>query len=161
MEEKQRLAPKTRRWVKVVFVLSLGFNILVLGLVGGAFLRGGPPEHVRVERDISALGLRVYFRALNAAGREEIRADVQQSRDQIKAGRGVFRAHLKALADALTATPYDPAAVATELSKQANVVSENIGIGQQVLLAQIERMTEDERRDFAKALRKPVKRRRP
>jgi uncharacterized membrane protein len=147
--------------VKVVFVLSLGLNILVIGLVGGAVLRGGPPEHVRVERDISALGLRVYFRALNPAGRDQIRADLQQNRSQIKAGRGLFRAHLKSLAEALTATPYDPATVAAVLSQQANVVSENIGVGQQVLLAQIERMTEQERQDFAKALRKPVKRRRP
>jgi uncharacterized membrane protein len=161
MEERQQLNRKPRRWIKVAFVLSLGLNVLILGLVGGVFLRGGPPEHVRVERDISALGLRVYFRALDEKGREEIRANVQQRKENIKAGRGVFREHLKALAGALTAEPYDHAAVAEVLSLQAGVVSNNIGVGQKVLLNQIENMTPAERKAFASGLRKPVKRRRP
>ncbi|NOX74645.1 MAG: periplasmic heavy metal sensor [Alphaproteobacteria bacterium] len=161
MDEKQQVAPKPRRWIKVIFVLSLGLNILVLGLVGGAFLRGGPPDRVRVERDIAALGLRVYFRALNEGDRADIRTNFKQYRGQIKAGRGLFRAHLKALATALTAEPYDQAAVAAVLSQQAGVVSENMAVGQRVLLAQIEMMTKSDREAFAAALKKPAKRRRP
>ncbi len=161
MVPDQKVIVSPRRWVKVVFVLSVGFNILVLGLVGGAFLRGGPPDHVRVERNISALGLRVYFRALDDNNRAQVRARIKDGMGQIQTGRGVFRAHLKDLAEAVTAAPYDPAAVAAVLSQQASIVSDNITTGQRFLLVQIDKMSETERQAFAAALRKPAKRRRP
>jgi uncharacterized membrane protein len=157
MTENQKPNKPKRRLMKVVLVVSLGFNVLVLGLVGGAFIRGGPPDHIRPDRGVAALGLRAYFRALDDNGQQGLRAGIKANRDNIHAGRDVFRAHLKALSQALAAEPYDAGAVSDLLIGQANIVADNISVGHRLLLEQIAQMTPEARKEMAAQLLSPLK----
>jgi len=158
MDVEAKNSRSKSRVLKIVLVISLGLNVLVVGLVAGAFFRGAPPDHVRANRDVSALGLRAYYRTLDEASRAGLQDGIRVNRDQIKFGRGVFRAHLKALADALVAEPFDVAAVKAELNSQAGSVSGNIKVGHDLLMKQIEQMSPEARNAMAAELLRPPRR---
>ncbi len=156
--EDMKTNPK-RRWLRIGLIVSLGLNVLIIGAIGGAILRGGPPSHVRPGADISALGLRPYYRSLDEAGQAALRESVAQSKGEYFAGRKAMRAHLKALAALLAAEPYDAEAVRGELRGQAERVSANVAFGHKLLLQQIDAMSPEERQALAENLRKPPKKR--
>ncbi len=149
----------TRKWVRYALVASLGVNILVAGVVGGAILRAGPPERFRPGKDIAAFGLRPYARALDEGGRKSLREAVRAGRGDFHAGRQAMRTHMRDLAAALRADPYDEAAIEAELAKQARNVSANVAFGQRLLLTQIREMSDDARRALATRLLEPPRRR--
>ncbi|MFT4717128.1 MAG: putative membrane protein [Paracoccaceae bacterium] len=158
MDDKQTEKTPKRRLIKLALVISLGFNILVLGLVGGAFVRGGPPDHIRADRQISVLGLRAYFRALDDESQQGLRDRIKESSGEINAGRVEFRAHVMALSQAIAAVPYDPAAVKQVLSEHGIVVADNISVGHRLLVEQIDLMSPQQRSDLAETLLTPRKR---
>lgn len=152
--------PKARRgWMKYVLIVSLGVNLVVAGMMGGAVLRGGPPERMRVENEISALGLRIYARALDGPSRKALGAAIRVRRSEFPSGREVFLAHKKAMASAISADPYDSAAVAAELSRQAGVVTSNVTMGHSLLLERLDAMSPAQRQDMAEKLLLPPRKR--
>jgi len=146
------------RWVKPLLVVSLAVNLIVAGLIGGAMLRGGPPEQMHPDRSVSALGLRLYLRALPADQRRQIAKDARARRGEFKLGPKLIRAHMRALAAAVEAEPFDPETLRVVLSAQSASVAGNMAIGQDILIDRIAAMTEAERKEFAAALRKPPRR---
>lgn len=161
MAEKQLVTKPQRRWLRVVLVISLSLNILVVGLIGGAVLRGGPPAHLASERIISALGLRAYYRTLDSDSQDRLRDEIKAGKSQIKVNRTLFRAHLEALSKALKADPFEPDAVAQVLADQSGVVTGNIATGHELLMAQILEMSEEDRKSMAARLLETPKWRRP
>ncbi len=161
MGDEQQITQPGRKWTRYLLVASLGLNIIVAGLVGGAMLRGGPPDHIRRDRDVSVLGLRAYYRALDESSQTELRDAIKAKRTQIKVGRAAFRAHLEALANAISVEPFDPAAVTQVLQSQAGTVSENIRTGHQLLLDRVSAMSPEARQTMAERLLQPPKRRGP
>lgn len=155
MDDNQTAKSPMRRWIKYLLVASLGFNILIIGLVGGSVLRGGPPDRIMRDREISMLGLRVYFSALESDQQSELREKIAESRRDHKDGKVVFAAHLKSMADALSAEPFDLGEVETVLTTQAGLVRGNISSGHRLLLDHIDGLTKAERAAMAKSLLDP------
>lgn len=141
-------------WVKYALILSLGANLVIVGVVGGAFLRGGAPEPVRLEREIGALGLRMYYRALPDDHQLAIRKSVNARRDDFRQERQTMRTHTRALAAALEAEPFDPTALKHVLQTHAAAVGNLVTAGQDILLDQLLEMDEAERKKLAKKLRR-------
>lgn len=141
------------RWPHYLLILSLGVNLIIGGLVLGAVLRGGPPEHIRAARDASALGLRPYMRALDDQSREALLKSVRDNRGDFHAGKATMTAHLDDLVNALTATPYVSQDVAGVLGLQASAISENVALGQRLLMVQIDAMTVEQRAALAAGLK--------
>ncbi|MCB1366950.1 MAG: periplasmic heavy metal sensor [Rhodobacteraceae bacterium] len=144
--------PGRRNWTRIALIVSLALNLGVAGMIGGAMLRDGPERHGRADRDISALGLRLYYRALGDDQQEALKADLANRRGSFRAGRETLKAHMSDLAAALTADPYDAGAVATVLQAQGVRVSDNIALGHKLLLDRFAAMAPEDRAAMAERL---------
>lgn len=151
-ENKKATAAPGRRWTRYLLVASLGVNLAIVGLVGGAFLRGGPPEHMRPPREVSLLGLRPYYRALDAESQKRLDAAIGDGVGQMRAGREAFGAHLKAMAAALAATPYDEAALKAVLDAQRGKIDANMALGRDLFLQTVRDLDDESRAALAERL---------
>lgn len=139
--------PRRRRWMTWVLVASLGLNLLGLGLIGGAWLKGPPPG------PMPGVALWHYARALPDPYRHDLGRALRDSRGDWIGPREALRNQSTALAAALAADPFDPAAVAGVLKQQTRVTGDLSARGIDLLLAQIDRMSPEERGAYAAALR--------
>lgn len=160
MADDLNTQPKRRNWTKIALIVSLALNLGVAGLVGGAVLRHGPERHMKSDRDISALGLRLYYRALGDDQQVALKAALADQRGSFRAGRETLRAHLSDLAAALVAEPYDAAAVSSVLQIQGDRVSGNIALGHRLLAERINAMSAADRAAMADRLLTPPRHRR-
>lgn len=145
--------PRTRGWVKVVLALSLALNLAVLGMVGGALLRGGPPG--REDRDF---GLGPMADALDRDDRRALRDAFAAAFPEARAGREALRGDFGALLQALRAEPFDPAALDAAF---ATIAARNAALlegGRAVLADYLKALSPEARAAFAdrldRALRK-------
>lgn len=138
-----------RRSLRYVLIGSLAFNLLVLGILGGAILHG--PEGFRPPRGVD-LALGPIVEALAPEDRQAIRADLR-GRDALQLHPRQERdALITALLVALRAQTYDPDAVAAALAvPRARAVAVQQA-AQQALLARISAMTPGSRLAFADRL---------
>lgn len=145
---------RSRRWVRVVLAVSLGLNLLVVGLVGGAYFRvvkhtgAGefPPPEVRVMRE---LGMGPF---LSAFPHEQKRQMARQLREQVgtfRLNREALVTELGAMLEALRAEPYDHAALEVLIDRQKARISTRAETARNILLNQISSMTPEERLEFA------------
>jgi uncharacterized membrane protein len=139
--------PRKRRWQTWLLIASLGLNLAVVGLVAGAFLKGP------LRRPPAGIGLIQYTRALPAPYRSELHQKLRETRPDWRDTREALRGQRAALADALTAEPFDPAAITGVLGHEAELSDTLAERGTQMLVEQILRMSAAERADYAKALR--------
>ncbi len=135
-----------RHWLKWALVASLGLNLVGLGAIGGALLKGPPPPPV------PGIALWHYARALPDPYRHDLGKALRESRGDWIGPREALRGQQAALAAALTAEPFDPAAVAGVLKTQSSVTDDLTSRGTDMLLAQIGRMSPQERAAYAAAL---------
>ncbi len=142
-----------RLWLRVLLFSSLALNLLIVGLVAGAFFRigkdgGGPPYS-------PALGA-VMFRELPDADRDHLRRGFDPSkRDGHRQQR---RADAEALASALRASPFDLEAVRDVLAGQAARRAALQQGMQDAWLERIAAMTDDERLSYADRVEKGARR---
>jgi len=151
-------SPKTpRRWGRIVLVISLGFNLLIVGLVAGAML-GGPRDRDRnpLLRDI---GFAPFVQALPRADKQAITAALKRDAGSFRENRAKLRHQFDAFLEALRADPLDAAHVAKLMSLQRSRIGERQHLGQTLLLERIEAMSVEDRRAYADALGKMLKRR--
>lgn len=94
---------RLRLWLRIVLGVSLALNLLVIGLAVGAALRLGGPE---LRRPPPPTGV-ALIRALPPEDRKAI---LRRVRDKAP-NRPDRAAEAQALADALTASPFDPEAL--------------------------------------------------
>jgi uncharacterized membrane protein len=146
MTEPTPEAPRHRRWPTILLVASLGLNLAFVGLAAGFVLRGPPPP--------GEVGLWRYGAALPEPHRGALAAALRESRGEWMAPRRALRAQRAALAAALVAEPYNPAAVADVLAAERRMLGALADRGTDLLLAEIGRMDAAERRAFAEALRR-------
>lgn len=144
-----------RRLWKILLVVSLGFNLVVVGMVAGALWNGPPERHHADTRALSSLGLRPYVRAMNDAQRASLKARLDKGGAQDLPSRETFRNHIKALSAAVRQVPYDPAAVQAVLAAQRETTGERIILGQTLLLEELAAMSPQDREAFAAALESP------
>ena len=135
-------APR-RRWLTWALVASLGLNLTFAGLVAGTLLKGPPPP---------MLGVGQYARALPEPYRRDLGRALRDGRPDWPAVRDAWRGRRAALATALTAEPYDPAAVAGLLDQDRAIAGEIAARGAALLLDEIDRMSTAERTAYAARL---------
>ena len=138
-----------RRSMRYVLIGSLAVNLLVLGLVAGAVIRG--PDGFRAPRGVD-LALGPIVAALAPEDRDAIRAELRQREALQLRPRRDRDALIGALLLALRAEPFDPAATQAALNvprDRALAVQQAV---QQSLLARITAMTPAGRLAFADRL---------
>jgi uncharacterized membrane protein len=156
MAEKKKI-----QWSKLILVASLGLNLVVVGLVAGAWSNG--PK--RGERGGGASWVSGPFgRALSDEDRKALGEAFRKNpehRERLGKRRGEMRRIGIEIAGALRAEPFDPAALEALFEKQAQMGVELQQSGQQALMDRITAMTPEARASFADRLEKAVKRGRP
>lgn len=151
---------RMRGWVKGVFILSLGLNFLVLGVVAGGVIghkRGLPPP--MAERGVDdALGFGPLAGAFDRDDRAAMRRAAEGRGADLGALRQAMQADFARLDAALRAEPFDVAALRAVLAEMRARSLQRMDLGQEVILARLEMMTPEARAAFADRLRKGVER---
>lgn len=136
----------TDRRLKWLLVASLALNVAIVGVIVGALLKGPPPA------PWPGIALWQYARALPDPYRRDLGRSLREKPGDWVGPRQALRGQRSALAAALTADPYAPDAVAALLGREAALTTELSTRGVELLLAQIERMSPEERSAYAAAL---------
>lgn len=152
-------APERRRrvWPKLLLAGSLTLNVLGLGMIAGAHVRDGrlghPDDHGIAAADRVVLrqgGFTPFFEAMPREARARLGDALHD------AGVGPDRAALardfRDFVASVRAEPFDPVACNAVLAAQHARAEEQIRIGREILVAQIEAMSPDERIAFADSL---------
>lgn len=137
------------RWRRWLLVASLGFNLLVLGLVAGAVIRGEPPSGRAPRFDLTVGPL---TRALGDDDRQAIRDELQDRHPFDRDDRRAMRQDSVEMLDILRADSFDADAFREVLTRQRQrlALAQDAGIDQ--LILRIEAMTAEARVDFAERL---------
>jgi uncharacterized membrane protein len=147
MTGTQETDSRRTRWLKIALVVSLALNLAVAGLVAGAALKGRP--------DPGRDGLWPYSRALPEPYRGDLMRALRASRRDWIADREALGSTRAELAAALVAEPFDADAVADLLARQRDRFTALADRGAALLVAQIARMSPEERRAYAAELERP------
>lgn len=134
-------------WLKWGLVASLAVNLGFAGMVAGALIMG--PPHGRPP----GVALLHYARALPEPYQDDLRRQMRAHRGEWAETREALRGQRAALTAALTAEPYAPETVAAILEREVRLSGELSARGAALLLAQIARMSPEERAAYAAALR--------
>ena len=141
--------PSMTRSMRALLIGSLALNLLVLGLLAGAVIRG--PDGFRRASGVD-LALGPIVQALGPEDRDAIRADLR-GRDALQQrGPRDRDRQVTALLTALRAPVYDPAAVEAALNGPRDRALAVQQVAQQALLARITAMTPAARQTFADRL---------
>jgi len=154
-EHDRQQEPARRRsggWLGIALVVSLGLNILLVGVVGGAYLRDWQRQAMRPDRAVQMLGLRPYWRAMDPESRAELAKAVRETRAEQRSQGGVYRGFVRDLRAALLAEPFDRGALKAVLARRANMLARRMSLGREVLVDRIAEMTPEQRRAFAARL---------
>ncbi len=152
---------KSRRiWLRVVLFASLAVNLLVVGMVAGAIIRGGPPGHGNVGRQVQTadFGFAPYVRALSPKHRRELGREMRELTGARQANREEFIAFARSFLVALRAQPYDPAALNQKVASQQSRLFRHQEAGQRILLERLAQMSEPERAAYADRLERSLRR---
>lgn len=142
-------------WLRVVFVASLGLNLLVLGLVGGAILFGdGPREKAR------EAGVNPFILALPPDERRQLIRDVRRAAEPGRRSHAELRQRFDALLTEIRAERFDAGAVAALLEEQRSAGSARQTDGERALIARLSQMSQADRAAYADRLEAALKRHR-
>ena len=139
--------PRMRRGVRIVLILSLAFNLMILGLAVGAVLSGGPKGH----RDM--MRMPAHVRALDHADRRAIGRGIRAAYKEGRFQKGAGRAQSEALADLIAADTVDRAALAGLLDDMERAKRGRYEVAREVWLDRVEAMSAAERAAYAARLR--------
>lgn len=146
-------APKPRRWVMPLLFVSLAANLLILGLVAGAFLSPDGPRGGREDqRAVRGVLGEPFFRALPEGDRRAMIRDILGNREQFRETRDALRDRVASFLDALRAEDFDRAEVERLLGEQRQAAISRQSFGESLLLDRLEAMTASERAAYADAL---------
>ncbi|KPP93638.1 MAG: putative integral membrane protein [Rhodobacteraceae bacterium HLUCCA08] len=139
---------RMRRWQRWLLVVSLGVNLLILGIVAGAVLnRDGPMRAPRIDLSIGP-----FTRALPDEAR---RAVVDRMRAQgflTRDGRDAMRADAEELLALIAAESFDPTAVDAVLERQRGRLAGFQNGAQEAFVHVLSGMSPQDRRAFAERL---------
>ncbi|MCL4187847.1 MAG: periplasmic heavy metal sensor [Rhodobacteraceae bacterium] len=138
------------RWLRVALVVSLGLNLLMVGLAAGRALRPdmlGPAAVV-----LRDLNLGAYTEALGPEDRAALRAAFAERAPPLREAWRTHRAEQAALVAALRAEPFAAEAVAAMFEAQNRRLGERAALARAMLVERIAAMDRAERRAFADRL---------
>lgn len=140
-------APRMSGRVRALLVVSLALNLLVAGLLAGAWLRDGPPGGTG--RDP---GFGPFAEALSDTDRRELRRAFMAHMPEMRENRAAMRTDMQGVLAALRAQPFDAAALETAMDAALSRMADRIGVGQRLLVDRISAMDAAERGAFADRL---------
>lgn len=142
--------PGMKRWIKVVFVLSLALNLIIIGLVGGAALRfGGADKHHR----FSDRAFTPTLFALDREDRREIGRNIRKAYRERESKKVNEIRLFNEIADAIEADPIDVDAVLAASSELDGGLAERREIAQQAWLDKVSEMSHEDRKAYAARIR--------
>lgn len=145
-----------RDWVRWVLVASLGLNLVAVGTIGGAILKGPPPPDPG-----PGPALWSFARALPDHYRQDLGEALRATRNDWFGRRETMDGLSRSMADALRAEPFEPEAVRAVLVQQTQIANQLGQQGMQLLMEQIARMSSEDRAAYATALTDRHNRQRP
>ena len=135
--------PKRRNLWKILFGISLALNLLIVGALGGAFMRKGKgpaANHL-------ASGF-LYMRALDFKDKRALRKEILRNKD----GRKLAKDRNSAVV-ILKGHPFDRAAFENLLDEQAKHTKLRQSSARTALVNHIDNMTKEERLLYAQRLK--------
>jgi uncharacterized membrane protein len=138
------------RWVVAVLVVSLVLNLLAAGFIVGRLT--GPPAVIAPD---PTAGYGRMLRFLPDERREAVSPMLRrQLRETMKGARTLRREH-SAVFDALTADPFEPAALEAALAELRETLNATQETAHRALVELAGSLSLEERRQLAEAMRKP------
>ena len=152
MTEPTETPKPNTNWLRIVLVASLALNLLIAGLVAGAMFH--QPDSRHMGDMANGDGFRALAWAMPPAHRRGLGRDLFQRREEFGATRDQMNAARVALADALTANPFDITAVETAFASQKLILTDIAEEGYKAVIARIVQMSAEERAEYAENLNK-------
>ena len=139
--------PRRRIWPRILLFVSLALNLAVAGVVGGAMLKfAHGDDHPRmISRE---LGLAPFRFAFDPAEQEQLDAMVQARSSELGIGRTEWRKTYFDALNAIRADPFDLAGFRAAMEDQAELSLKTRQVGLDIMAAQFETMTLEQRRAF-------------
>ena len=138
---------KPRSLWKILFGISLAFNLLIIGAIGGAMLRVGKGP-VAKHRASGYL----YMRALNFEDKKALRKELFKNKDSRKIIRAKQHSSYSSAVKILRKHPFDRKAFEDLLDEQTRYSKSKPSSVRAALVAQIANMTKEERIVYSKRL---------
>ena len=136
-------------WLRTALIVSLGVNLSVAGLVGGAFLRHGGERGGPMGRD---LGFGPFTEALSAEDRAALAKAFVAAGGSPREMRRGMRAEFGRLVETMRAQPFDEGELRAAFASLQSHGRERLDLGQRLLADRIVAMQPDARRQFADRL---------
>ena len=154
-ETRQEPPKRSGRWLKLALFASLAINLAVVGLVAGAFLRGGPDRPGGPGAESYA---RPYMSALPKEQRREMFRGVREDARGKVPDRRARRALYGDVLTALRAEPFDPAALKAAAQRQAEAGVTLLQATQTAWIDVVAGMSAEERAAYAQRVEDALKR---
>ena len=151
---KPRMSTRTR----VLLAVSLGLNLLVIGIVVGASTNHGKWRHDGPRGAISGGPL---TQALSPQDRRAIRRAIRAEQPEMVDARAARAAGMDAVLAEMRRVPFDPAALAGEIDASRAGMRAQIELGQAMLVKRLADMSDAERAAFADRIEEIRRHRRP
>jgi uncharacterized membrane protein len=136
-------SPRRPGRARLFLAISLGLNLALVGLVAGLLLNGPGDTRRAVPPHLH------YALSLPAPYRQDLRQSLRASRDDWEGARARLQDRRAAFATALVADPFDLQGVADVLAQEDDLARALSERGAGVLLAQIARMSPEDRAAYA------------
>lgn len=139
---------KTKRWQRILLVSSLALNLVVVGIVVGALVNGGPRGSAQ-RFDLTSGPL---TRAMDDDHRDAVRAALRDSGVFQRRDRSAMQADMLALVAALRADTFDQGAFKDALLRQRSRLQAGQDTVLDVVSDQVSNMSAQDRAAFADRL---------
>ena len=141
--------------LRVAFVVSLAFNVLVVAVIAGGVLQGRRPAPMG-GYDLS---LGAFGSALSREDRGRIRDELRGNPSLRPPARASRQEAMQAFLAAVRADPFDAAPIQAIFDEQRERGTRAMQAGQDALLQRLSTMTSDERAAFADRAERSIYRR--
>lgn len=148
-----RESSKPRQIWRIVLVTSLAINLLLIGLIGGAYVRGGGAPPRGFEFQLGPLS-----EALSREDRREIGEQIRKEIGRSGLSRRDRREAFEALVDAVEAQPFDPERLTSLIAVQQDRTDNVRAAALRAFVSYLTDMTAQERQTLAQSLRERVRR---
>ena len=140
--------PKRRNLWKILFSVSLALNLLIVGVLGGAFMRKGKgPTANHLPSGF------LYMRALDFKDKRALRKEILRSNDGRKLVKDRNHDSFNSAVVILKTHPFDRAAFENLLDEQAKHAKLRQSAARTAVFNHIENMTKEERLTYAQRLK--------
>lgn len=151
----------TRLWVRILLVISLAFNLLIIGAVAGVAIKGEPWYKPNSPHHAADAAIGPLTRALSKADRRAIGREMRQSRGEDGWTRRAHRQALERMVGLLEATPFDADAFGTELKGSISGLQGRMSHASDALILRLSQMSDEDRAAFAARVKEEMTRKRP